>query len=141
MVCTCDHQSRIRNALRDLWKCLHQQFQALVCSPVSDSENPLMRISTTGEIGLRRRGKDPMCAKVNVLPSILIDQCSTITGQQYGKRVRHQEDPRGDGTGDTKQPLLPDVCVREIDMLHQMVESDVRVIARQSSESRSAKPD
>src|SRR5271165_6154452 len=77
-----DYEPRVRNLLKHLRKCFHERFQALVCSPVSNGEDALIRVAALAEVRRRgRRGEGAVSAEQHVLCAVLAQQGVVVSGQ------------------------------------------------------------
>src|ERR1039458_2808404 len=81
-----------------------------------------------------------MCTKQYVLRGILRDQGGAKVGKQDRNRMCLQQCFCGDVSAESKQLLAPHSRGRKIDMLDDMVQSDMREEARGSSESGRKEP-
>ena len=74
-----------------------------------------------------------MGAEMNVAASVLLDQSAAIGGQQHGNRIGHQQQAGGHRTGRAIEPRKTHAGILQIDVIHQVMQGDVSVMAAQAA--------
>jgi hypothetical protein len=97
MVSSADHQPGLGQSFRNVAKSVDHQLQALVCSPLPEGQNAVLRIATPGQIRiLRFSGENAMRTQMNVVATVFFMQDLAISRHEHGNRVGHQEQLGGD---------------------------------------------
>src|SRR5215469_12823970 len=118
-------------------KSLDHEFQALVRSPLSKSQNPESRGATTREI--RQFGtpsQQSVGTEMDVVAAVLVIQNLAIAGHKYGDRIGEQQHPGGYRTSEAVKTLVAHAGILEFDGIHEMVQSHVRISPPQTCEQR-----
>jgi hypothetical protein len=83
MIPSGNDQFRFRQLRREQSKRFNHEFEAFVSAPLAECQNAMRRSATTGEVWkLGAPGKQAVCAKVNVVTSVLIIQDLAISGHE-----------------------------------------------------------
>jgi len=88
MISSGNHELRLRQASRNLVERLNHEFQTLVGSPLSESQDPMDRVSASckiGEFGPARQ--NPVRSQVNIIAAVLVVQNLAIARHQDGHRI------------------------------------------------------
>jgi hypothetical protein len=116
-------------------KSLDHKFQTLVRSPLSKSQNPVGRSSTTREVGeFRTPGQQSVRTEMDVVPAVLIIENLAIAGHKYGDRIGKKQHPGGHRTSEAVKTLVAHSGVLEFDGIHEMVQGHVSVSPPQTCE-------
>jgi hypothetical protein len=116
-------------------KSLDHEFQALVRSPLSKSQNAEGRSSTTREI--REFGtpsQQSVGPEMDIVPAVLVIQNLAIAGHKYGDRIGEKQHPRGYRTREAVKTLVAHSGILEFDGIHEMVQSHVGISPPQTCE-------
>jgi hypothetical protein len=127
----------VGQSARDNLESLEHQFETFISSPLTESENAMLRIAADIELRiLRAASENAVRAQVNIVASVFVMENPAVAGHEHGDRVRHQEHPRGNGAGEAIEAHVADTCVFEVDSIHQVVQGDVRIAAAHAREQR-----
>src|SRR5271156_4126639 len=98
---------------------------------MSDRQNAKIRIPSFRKIWRTRNScKCSMGAKQNVSSKIFRSQGMAITGKQDRNRMRFQQSSRRNVGADSKYSSLLNSSSSEVDVFDDVVQGDVRVVAR-----------
>ncbi|MGD0987003.1 MAG: hypothetical protein ABR874_04275 [Candidatus Sulfotelmatobacter sp.] len=77
-----------------------------------------------------------MGAKMNIIAAILFVENFAVSGHKHGHGIRKQQHPGGDRPSRSIETRVAHARVLEIDRVHEMVQSHVRVAAAQACHKR-----
>ena len=77
---------------------------------------------------------------MNVFAAILINQRSPVCREQNGNRVGHKNSSGSYVPGDFEQGLIAHSGIIEIDVVHQVMQSHMSVIASHARDRRESQP-
>jgi hypothetical protein len=130
MVSTAHNQLRVGHGIVDNLESLDHQLQSLIRSPLSESQNAVLRIAAPRKVGIfRPAGEHAMRAKMNIVASIFVLQNLAIARHEHRHGIRQQKRPGGERAGCPVCTRVAHPGVFEIDCIHQMVQSDVGIAA------------
>jgi hypothetical protein len=108
------------------------QFKALVSTPFTEGQNPMIRISAAGEIWkLRLSREDAMRSQMDVIAAIFFVQDIAVSRHEYRHRIRQQHHSRSEGARQAVSTSVANPGVFQIHRIHQMVQRDVCVATHQ----------
>ncbi|MCU1300801.1 MAG: hypothetical protein JWQ87_1085 [Candidatus Sulfotelmatobacter sp.] len=118
----------------------NHELQAFVGSPFSESEDPVLGITTPGEI----RILGPTCQNavgthVNIIVPIFFMENLAVSRHQDGNRIREQQHSGRDSARGPIQTRVSHAGVFQVHRVHQMVQGNVSVAAAQACQQGSEK--
>ncbi len=137
MVASTDDESRLRNASGYGLECFDHEFQPFVGAPFPECENAQLRISAPGKVRIfRHRGENSVRTEMHIVAAVFLAQNLAIAGHQDRNRVREQQNPGGQPSAKTVSAGVSYPRVREIDRIHEVMQSHVRVASAHAGEQR-----
>ncbi len=141
MVSSANHQPGIGQNLRNTAKGFDHQFQPLVCSPLPEGQNAVLRIAAPGKIRiLRFSGKNAMGAQVNIVATIFFVKYLAISRHEHRNGIRQKQHLGGDSSRQTVGTRMANTSVFQIYGVHQMMQGDVGIATGQTGKNRREKP-
>jgi hypothetical protein len=114
---------------------LDHQFQPLIRSPFSESQNALDRNSTPREVRqFRAASQQSVCAKMDIISSVLIIQDLAISGHKNRDGVGEKKHPRRHRTRESIEALVTDASILEFNGIHEVMQSHMGVSSPQARE-------
>jgi hypothetical protein len=130
MIAAANHQSGMGQCFRYPLKGFNHQFQPLVGSPFSKSQNAMLGISTPGKIGeLGFAGENAMRTEMHIVAAIFFMQNVAISGHQYGYGICQEKHSSRKRAGNAISSRVTNPCIFQVHSVHQMMERDVGVAA------------
>lgn len=136
MVSSGNHEPRVRELGGNKVESLDHELEALVRSPFSKRENALDRTAAReiGRLGAARQ--NAMGTQVNVIAAVFIVQNFAIARHQHRNRIRQQQHSRSHRACEPVKPFVANTDVLQIDGVHQVMQSHMRVAAAEAREQR-----
>ena len=107
---------------------LDHQFQTLVRSPFSESQNALDRISTAREVReFRTASQQSVRAKMDIIPPVLVIQDLAISRHKNRNGIGEQKHPCGHRTREPIEALVTDASIFEFNRVHEVMQSHMGV--------------
>jgi hypothetical protein len=137
MVSSGNNQPGMRQSSRDSLERFDHKLQPFVGSPFSEGENAMLWISPPAEVGIfRPGGENAMRTEVHIVASIFLVQYLAVSGHQYGNRIGQKQHPCGHGASPPVRPRVPYSCILQVDRIHEVMQSYVRVAPAHPSHER-----
>jgi hypothetical protein len=132
-----DDEPGLRQGLGKNVESLNHELEALVGSPFTEGKDSMCGIAAAGEIGIfGTRGEDAVGTEMHVVASIFFVEDLAVSGHEHGDGIRTQKHFCREGTGQTVSARMLDAGIFEVDGVHQVMQRDMRVATRQTSEKR-----
>jgi hypothetical protein len=130
MIASPNHQSRIWQHFGHQLKCVDHQLEPFIRSPLAKGQNAMLRITAPRKIrAFGLPGQNAMRPQMHIIAAIFFVENLAITRHEHRHRIRQQKHPGSDRSCHTISARMPHPGIFQIDGIHQMMQSDMRVAA------------
>jgi hypothetical protein len=130
MIAAGDDEPCIRQSFGNDVEGLDHEFQPLVGSPFAERQDAMLRIAAAGKIRILRSAcQNTVGSHVNILAAVFFVKDFAIARHQHRNRIRQQQQPRRKRSGKPVGARMPHSCILQVDGIHQVMQSDVRIAA------------